>query len=210
MCVGQPAARPAAPHGPSRLRRREPLRGAAMAPVPARMGPPPPGPRHEPLEGAVPVLAGPGRRAVSSGGLADAQPATPHGPRRRASRLACPWRACEASRARRCASGARRRRSAGASVMWARLSGPWAVSSCSPHSPPRRPWQPERSLRSLAAHERRSEAVGGVELAVARALGRRVEAPGRPQWPMVRRAARRTARHAARAGRSARQQPRGA
>ena len=34
----------------------------------------------------------------------------------------------------------------------------------------------------------------------ARALGRRVEAPGRPGWPMVRRTARRTARHAARGG----------
>ena len=39
-------------------------------------------------------------------------------------------------------------------------------------------------------------------------LGQRVEAPGRPQWSMVRRAARHTARHAARAGPSARQQRR--
>lgn len=153
-------------------------------------------------------FAPPGRRVRSSGGPSDAQPATVHGSRRRSERPARGRGArARPSRVLRCASRASRRRSAGASPLWAGLGGPWGVSSCSPHCPPRRPWQPGRSLRSLAAHQR-SEAVGGVEPAVARALGRRVEAPGRSGWPMVRRAARRTARHAARGGQSGRWQPR--
>ena len=53
---------------------------------------------------------------------------------------------------------------------------------------------------SVDAHERRVGAVEDVEPTVSMALGQRVAAVSRPVWPIMRRAARRTARHAARGG----------
>ena len=73
-------------------------------------------------------LAPPGRRVRSSGGPSDAQPATVHGSRRRSERPARGRGArARPSRVLRCASRASRRRSAGASPLWAGLGGPWGT-----------------------------------------------------------------------------------